>query len=99
PLTLTSERRDRLPGAPGLSPSWVDGLELFLRSHDRLGAVAHTESAKDCKQMHLDGALGQAEFAGDQLVRQAACQQAEHVELALRKAVRCRLPGRRVGAV
>src|SRR5436309_3277099 len=59
----------------------------LVREHDNLDAVAEVELLEDVGDVCLDGSVADVELSADLGVREAAGDQAEHVELALRQLV------------
>src|SRR3954469_23410015 len=58
---------------------------MASRPQRGLGAVGDADALEDAGEVGLDRLLGDAEAAGDLLVRQALGQQAEHLLLARRQ--------------
>src|SRR5450759_4863951 len=54
--------------------------------HDGFGARIHPKLRVDVVQVPLNGALADLKAAGNLLAREAACSQAQHVELAFAQA-------------
>ncbi len=58
------------------------GAEVSCSPHSGLGAVADTDVIEDAREVRLHGALGDAEFVGDDAVGHAIADESEYFELA-----------------
>src|SRR5438093_11964717 len=59
----------------------------LVREHDRLDAVTEPELLEDVRDVRLDGGVADVELSSDLGIREAAGDQAKHVELPLRQIV------------
>src|SRR5438105_14123543 len=81
--TRTATRRGR--STPTLASNGRVEEPRLVREDDRLDAVTEVELLEDVRDVRLDGRVADVELSADLGVREAAGDEAKHVELALRE--------------